>query len=165
MSDLKTVRLKPNPPGKDRARCGGVSQIQLGAEWVDIKNVGQGTVDVTGVRLYHVAYSGPTDRTGTWEEITGFSKGALGVGQVVRVHSGSGPENILRHEDRVGADYHIFSGKDRYVWNNDRSDRSGIGRSASTLTDQAWYEANPFEGKVLQRVGDKLTPLANSAVG
>ena len=165
MSDLKTVRLKPNPPGKDRARYGAVNQTQLGAEWADLKNVSQRSVDVTGVKVYHVAYSGPTDRNGTWDEVTGFTKGVLAPGEVVRVHSGSGPQIVLRQEDLAGADYHTFTGKDRYVWNNDRSDRSGIGRSSSSLNDQAWYEANPPEGKVLQRVGEKLIPLASSAAG
>jgi hypothetical protein len=153
---LQTVQLKPNPSGKDRSRYGATA-AQLGGEWADIKNVGLRPDDMVGVKLFHVAYSGAYDN-GTWDEVINFTQGVLGVGQVVRVHSGSGPESALHPADRVGADYHVFTGRDRYVWNNDRGDCAGIGRSASDLTDKTCYDPNPPEGDVLQRVGAKLVP-------
>lgn len=162
MSVLETVRLKPNPSGKDRARNGDASQAQLGAEWADIKNLGQGNVDLAGIKLFHVAYSGSTDN-GRWEEVTGFSKGILGPGQSVRIHSGSGPESALHAADRAGADYHIFTNKDRYVWNNDRGDCAALGRTDRELSDQAWYDAYPPEGEILQRSGNKLVPSGVAA--
>jgi len=164
MSVMKTVRLKPNPAGKDRSRYGAAPAAQLAAEWADIQNTGQAPVDVTGIKLYHVAYSGTTDN-GTWQEVTGFTRGILRAGEVVRVHSGSGPESVLRTEDRVGADHHIFTGKDRYVWNNDRGDCAAIGSTDRNLTDKAWYDQNPPERAILERVGDKLVARSAAYAG
>src|SRR5262245_57024616 len=102
MKTVKSVRIKPNPAGKDRNRRGGAKSTQLGAEWVDLKNEGTATVSLDGLSLYHVAYSGATDN-GTWEKIMGFT-GNLGAGRVMRVHSGSGPESALSEADKQGVD-------------------------------------------------------------
>jgi hypothetical protein len=161
IANVQTVRLKPNPTGKDRSRSGGVSQTQLGAEWVDIRNVCNQPVDLTGVKLYHIAYLRGSNQ-GRWDEITSFN-GTLGVGMVVRVHSGSGPESVLRDEDRREADYHLFTRRDSYVWNNDHGDCSALWQSGqSNPFDKACYDPYPPEGEVLERVGDKL--VAGSAV-
>jgi hypothetical protein len=151
---LQTIRLKPNPSGKDRSRF-GASSAQLGGEWADIKNVGQRPVDMTGIKLFHVAYSGSYDN-GIWQQVINFTQGVLCVGQVVRVHAGSGPASALKTEDRFGADFHVFTGRDQYTWNNDRGDCAAIGRTDRELTDQAWYDPYPPEGDVLQRVGNML---------
>lgn len=50
MKTLQTVRLKPNPAGKDRTRS-GASETQLGGEWADIKNTGRLDVNLVGVNL------------------------------------------------------------------------------------------------------------------
>ena len=92
MKTMRSVRIKPNPAGKDRTRRGATA-AQLGAEWVDLKNEGTTAVVLNGLSLYHVAYSGATDN-GTWERVTGFT-GQLGAGKVMRVHSGSGPVSAL----------------------------------------------------------------------
>lgn len=162
MKTLKTVRLKPNPPGKDRDRH-GASATQLGAEWVDIQNVGRSPVDLGGVQLFHIAYS-RGDRTGRWAELMSF-RGTLPVGQIVRVHSGSGPLNQLRQEDIQGADHHLFTGKN-YVWNNVEGDCSGLFETGQPSPfDRACYDPNPPEGEVLERVGDKLVAKARVASG
>ena len=75
MANLQTVRLKPNPSGKDRTRRGGATATQLGSEWADIKNVCVQAVKLDGVGLYHIAYSAD-GRTSRWEKIMGF-KGIL----------------------------------------------------------------------------------------
>ena len=62
-----------------------------------------------GLSLYHIAYSGTTDN-GKWEKVTG----SLGAGQVMRVHSGSGPESALNAADLQGADVHLFTNRDNY---------------------------------------------------
>lgn len=162
MRTLRTVRLKPNPPGKDRTRY-GASAVQLGAEWVDIQNVGRSPVDLAGVRLCHVAYS-RSERTGRWEEVITF-KGTLPASQVMRVHSGSGPLNQLRQEDVQGADHHLFTGKN-YVWNNAEGDCSGLFEAGqSSPFDRACYDPNPPDGAVLVRVGDKLVAAATVTSG
>jgi hypothetical protein len=158
---VKTVRLKPNLTGKDRNRSGIASATQLGAEWVDVQNMGNSDVNMNGVRLCHVAYS-PDGRQSWWADVITFS-GGLGVGKVVRVHSGSGPLAVLRPEDVAGAEYHLFTGKN-YIWNNDRADCSGLFlANKSEPFDKACYDAYPPEGQILKRVGDKLVAVAAAA--
>lgn len=155
MKTMKSVRIKPNPAGKDRTRRGGATAAQLGAEWVDLKNEGAAAVNLAGLSLYHVAYSGETDN-GTWEKITGFT-GTLDAGKVVRVHSGNGPESALNEADRQGADHHVFTKRDSYIWNNDRADCSALQKDGEAdKFDKCWYDTKPPEGVVLQRVNGKF---------
>lgn len=155
------ARTKPNPIGKDRNRYGGASATQLGAEWVDIKNVTSSAISLANVELYHRAYSGADSR---WARVMGFT-GALGPGQVVRVHSGQvRPISVLRQEDLDGADHHVFSGHDNYVWNNAEGDSPGLWNSAAKQwIDSASYDPYPPEGIVLIRSGDKLVPAQQAA--
>jgi len=163
MKTLKTVRLKPNPVGKDRSRH-GASATQLGAEWVDIQNVGQYSVDMSDVTLYHIAYS-RGDRNGRWEKVISFT-GHLPAGATVRVHSGSGPVSVLRPEDLQGAEYHVFTGRNNYIWNNAEGDCSALWQSGESAPfDKACYAPNPPDGVVLHRVGDRLVVPAAAAVG
>ena len=161
MSTLQTVRLKPNPSGKDRTSHGGATATQLGAEWADIENVCSQPIELTGVSLHHVAYSAD-GRTSRWEQVMGF-KGTLQPGKVIRVHAGHGPESVLRDEDKAGADFHLFTGGN-YVWNNDRGDCAGLFvQGQSNPFDKACYQQKPPEGTVLKRVGDGLVASAASA--
>lgn len=156
---LKTVQLKPNPAGKDRTRFGGVTAAQLAAEWVDLKNVGNQNLDVSAVIAKHVAYP-PGASQGHWEVVTSFTKGILTPGQVIRIHAGQDRGiGVIRAEDLAGATFHLFTGEDRYVWNNDKADCSSlwIARQNDPF-DAAWYAANPPEGVVLIRSGNSLVP-------
>src|SRR4051812_41561612 len=119
MSNLQITKIKPNPSGKDRSRTGSTAASQLAGEWVDIKNVSTSPVKMDGVDLYYLAYA-PGAAQGQWDKVTGFT-GVLPVGYTMRVHSGSGPENVIRQEDRAGAEYHVFTHRD-YVWNNRQGD-------------------------------------------
>lgn len=163
MKTLRVVQLKPNPVGKDRNRFGTLSPAQLGAEWVDFKNIGIVAEDLQNVRLYHVAYA-IGEPHGHWEEIMSF-QGSLPPGQVVRVHSGQSRDtSVLRQEDLLGADYHLFTGKDSYVWNNQKGDIAALGDGGvSNLIDRASYDPNPPEGTVLVRIGEKLVPAVAPA--
>jgi hypothetical protein len=160
---LKTVRLKPNPAGKDRTRAGATA-AQLAAEWVDLKNLGNDRIDLTGVVVKHVAYA-PGAVQGHWEVVQSFSKGILSPGQVVRFHAGQDRGvGVIRAEDLSGADFHLFTGDDRYIWNNDKADCSSLWYSGlSDPFDAAWYAANPPEGAVLVRSGNNL--VVQAAVG
>lgn len=121
---------------------------------------GQQSVDMTGVILYHIAYD--RNGKGTWEEVIRF-KGTLASGQTVRVHSGSGPEIVLLPEDRQGATHHLFTGRDQYVWNNDYGDCSALWQDGQANPfDNACYDANPPEGVILVRVGDRLVAPATT---
>src|SRR5688500_6017199 len=99
-----------------------------------------------------------------WELILSF-KGTLGLGEVVRVHSGSGPESLLHAEDRNGATYNIFTGRKLYVWNNGEGDTSRITENTAAGevdVDRASYAPYPPEGVILVRVGAKLVPSSAS---
>lgn len=163
MKTMKSVRIKANPAGKDRNRRGVATAAQLGAEWVDLKNEGAVAVTLNGLSLYHVAYSGATDN-GTWERVQSFT-GSLGAGKVMRVHSGSGPVSALNAADLAGADAHVFTNRDSYIWNNDRGDCSALQKDGETAKfDQCWYNAKPPEGVILVRSGDKfVVPAASLA--
>lgn len=155
MNSLKTVRIKPNPVGKDRNRNGQAGAKQLGAEWADVKNEGPKPVSLEGVSLQHIAYRHGSSE-GRWEIVTGF-KGSLAPGLVMRVHSGHGPVTALAPEDLAGADAHLFTGRDQYVWNNDRGDCPALWLSGQQVPfDKACYHSAPPEGAVLIRVGDRL---------
>jgi hypothetical protein len=119
---------------------------------------------MNGVSLYHIAYTGPKKDKPVWEKIMGFT-GTLKVGEVMRVHAGSGPESQLKPADRAGANVHLFTGRN-YTFNNDKSDRSALWLVGQDKPfDQPWYAATPPEGKVLQRVGDQFSARANAAAG
>lgn len=156
MKRLTITQAKPNPIGKDR--LGNlVPSSQLAGEWVDFKNAGDESYFLNNIELQHIAYT-PSYPNGVWNKVTGFS-GNLGVGQVVRVHSGGEiPLESLAPEDFIGANYHWFTGKN-YVWNNDRNDTPRLILKQNNQIyeiDKASYLVNPLEGKILRRFGNNL---------
>ena len=152
---LQIVRIKPNPAGKDRNRYGQTPAAQLAGEWVDFTNNGTAPFDLSNVELWHRAYH--HGQSPTWDKVMSFT-GNLQPGRTVRVHSGSGPDSVIRDEDRPGADFHLFSDKD-YVWNNKEGDTPALYNPVTKVTlDSASYDPNPAEGEVLIRSGDKLVP-------
>jgi len=162
MASLRITQIKPNPAGKDRNRHGSASAAQLGAEWVDFKNVSGSAQPLAGLELYHLAYSHPGAKP-EWEKIMSFN-GTLGVGQTVRVHSGQvRSPSILNAEDLRGADFHLFTGRDAYVWNNREGDSPGLWwNQQRAWEDKAEYDPNPPEGAILVRSGSKLVPASTS---
>jgi hypothetical protein len=153
MKSLLISSAKPNPAGKDKNKSGQASAAQLGGEWIDIRNTGAYPVDLSGVEVYHVAY----DSAGQSRlALVTTLYGTLASGQVIRVHSGPGPEDYLYPLDRLGADRHHFTRKN-YVWNNDKGDRPALWQSGSNeWVDKTYYDPNPREGAVLVRRNDKL---------
>jgi len=95
---------------------------------------------------------------GVWEEVMGFT-GTLGVGEIVRVHSGGKiPLESLFPVDLSGANHHLFTGKS-YIWNNNRSDcpRLVLKQNGQTYEiDKVTYSTSPLEGKILVRSGSYL---------
>lgn len=152
---LQIIKAKPNPAGKDR--IGNFSpQSQLAGEWVDIRNNGSSPVNLTNVELYHWAYKLPKDG---WELVMKF-KGSLPVGEIMRIHSsGKIPIEQLAIVDQQGANHHLFSGSG-HVWNNDKEDKPTLwDKKAEKYIDITSYDAYPPEGKILQRVNNKLVTI------
>ncbi len=157
---LFITSIKPNPAGKDRNR-NGATPTQLAAEWVDFRNDAGQTVNLSGLSLWHKAYS---PGTSTWQKITTFTGGSLGAGQIMRVHSGQARQGVISQDDMAGAHQHVFTGRDAYVWNNREGDTPALYVEARQDTiDTASYDPNPPEGVVLVRQGDKLVGRANAA--
>jgi hypothetical protein len=152
---LTIIRIKPNPAGKDRPPHGGPSPAQLAGEWVDFRNDHGQDVSLDGVSLWHLTYA--PGREPQWAKIQTFS-GTLSNGKSVRVHSGRKRElSVIRPEDLAGADYHVFTGEDEYVWNNKQGDTPLLYVEATKTTiDRASYDPHQPEGAVLLRIGDKL---------
>lgn len=161
--NLTVSRIKPNPSGKDRNRYGDATAAQLGAEWVDIENTSRDPVNLQGVELYHLAFTG---LQGSPAKVMGFT-GSLAAGQTVRVHSGRVRDlAVLRKEDLDGAEHHVFTGRDMFVWNNSEGDTPSLWAVGNrTWIDRASYDRNPPEGAVLVRIGDKLVPAQRAASG
>lgn len=157
MRNIRVVRLKPNPVGKDRSRHGVVA-VQVAAEWVDLENLGHASASLEGVEVHHLAYPAGGGQA-RWEKVIGL-QGELASGKTVRVHSGREvPVPELRPEDVQGADFHIFAGRDLYAWNNAEGDCAGLWeRGTQAWLDKACYDRYPPEGVVLVRQGDKLVP-------
>lgn len=154
------MTLKPNPVGKDRSRYGSATPAQLGAEWVDVNNTGRSPVDLTGIDLYHLAYGQPGTKP-EWQKVTSLpANWSLPAGNVLRVHSGQKRDlSVLRPEDLNGADFHSFTGRDSYAWNNAEGDTAGLWKAVSkTWLDSASYDPYPPEGVILVRSGNKLVP-------
>lgn len=166
MKSLEVVRLKPNPRGKDRSH-GNATPAQLGAEWVDIKNIGANPVDLSVVTLFHLAYPAGGGQP-EWHVVCKFKNITLAPGKALRVHSGEGPNlDVLHPEDRQGADYATFTGRNAYVWNNDKADTAVLMNTTGQWSeiDRASYDAHPPEGVVLVRSGQKLVPALATASG
>jgi hypothetical protein len=158
---VKVVRCKPNPAGTDTIAPGRATPAQLGAEWCDVKNVGSAPLDFSNYRLYHVAY---TNQGSEWAPVVDEDvriTGSLLAGQTMRIHSGIVRDlSVLRQEDRSGADLHVFTGRDWFIWNNLRNDTAAVWQPAiKQFVDKASYVAPVPGGVVLIRQGDLL--LAN----
>jgi hypothetical protein len=160
--NLTIVRIKPNPAGKDHPRHGSPSPAQLAGEWVDFRNDTGRDVALDGVSLWHLTYA--PGRQPEWARVQNFT-GTLPAGKLVRVHAGRARDlSVIRPEDQTGADFHVFTGEDAYVWNNAQGDSPLLFREAQKLTiDKAFYAANPPEGAALARQGDQLVPAFSRA--
>lgn len=154
MINLSITQCKPNPSGKDRFAV-KIPNSQLAGEWVDFYNSGYLSVSLTQIVLYHTAYT-QEKPNGVWSKMCGFSF-TLPPKEIVRVHAGGIINlNLLTPIDRIGANYHIFTGKN-YTLNNDKPEEIGLyDQSNDKWIDIAKYRANPPEGKILERHGDYL---------
>lgn len=158
---LTIIRIKPNPVGKDRPPHGGPTAAQLAGEWVDFRNDAGQDVSLNNVGLWHLSYA--PNRSPEWQRVMTFT-GTLAAGKIVRVHAGQKRElSVIRAEDLAGADYHVFTGEDAYVWNNKPGDTPLLfNETAKQTIDKASYAPNPPEGVVLARQGDQLAPVARA---
>jgi hypothetical protein len=157
---LMIIRIKPNPIGKDRPPHGGPTPALLGGEWVDFRNDTGQDVSLNAVGLWHLAYAPPSARVAA---VMTFS-GTLPARKIVRVHAGQKRDlSAIRAEDLAGPDYHVFTGRDAYVWNNKPCDSPLLFNETTRETiDKASYAPNPPEGVVLVRMGDQLAPVARA---
>ena len=77
----------------------------------------------------------------------------------------NGPDIALNEADKQGADHHLFTKRDNYVWNNDRGDCSALQKDGEAEKfDKCWYVAKQPEGIILHRVnGNFVVPTSSMA--
>ena len=158
---LTIIRIKPNPAGKDRPGHGGPTAAQLAAEWVDFRNDTGHDVALDGVSLWHLTYAPGRDaRVGA---ACRTSPARCRPARSLRVHAGQKRDlSVIRAEDMAGADYHVFTGDDAYVWNNKQGDSPLLYKEAAKATiDKASYAPQPARGR---RAGAPRRP-ARSGTG
>lgn len=157
MSQLLITQAKPNPAGKDNG-LGRLIPNQLAGEWIDITNVTNEDLRLNGMQVLNRVYSGlKVD----WQIAYEFNLGdndTLPAGKTVRLHSGKTiPICNLKPVDYSGTDYHLFTEKNQYIWNNKRNDDPTLYLpKKEVVIDATKYKAPVAEGKVLKRQGDFL---------
>ncbi|OGI43183.1 MAG: hypothetical protein A2593_00185 [Candidatus Moranbacteria bacterium RIFOXYD1_FULL_44_9] len=158
MANLYVVRGKVNPIGKDR-RGLLTPPKQLHAEWVDVKNTSGVNLQMLGTKIADHTFNGLCNYQGK-RIVYAFPNWIMPAGTTVRIHSGDTvPVNLLPPQDRDGADWHAFTGRD-YVWNNVCGDTVEIVTGdLNVLLDKASYDPRPKEGAILVRLGNKLIPI------
>lgn len=157
MSTLYIVQAQPNPPGKDTLRRGQATNAQLNEEWMEFEAIG-GDRQLIEDTVSHLTFSSTCTATGDDVLIT-FGQGTLKQGQRLRLHTGTG---INQWSGNV---FHMYLGREWYVWNNVCGDRVTI-RYKTTLVDSAGYAPRPPEGVLLRVPGtDRLEPAARRAAG
>lgn len=165
---IEIHRAKPNPAGKDRSQY-GVSEEQLLAEWVDLKNVGDASVALSTLNLAHLEFeSGCRPKSSPSIYWTGPSSGVLSPGQIIRVHTGKSSEfRRMRQEDQNGVHLHGYAEKGNFVLNNKCGDALSVWWKGSDQKwhkdDEAAYDPNPPDGAVLVRRAQKLVPATAAA--
>jgi hypothetical protein len=157
MSTLYIVQAQPNPPGKDTLRRGQATNAQLNEEWIEFEAVG-GERQLVDDTVSHFTFSNNCTVTGEGTLIT-FGQGTLKQGQQLRLHTGSGVNQWS------GNVFHMYLGRDWYVWNNVCGDRATV-RYKQTVVDTAGYAPRPPEGVLVRVSGtDRLEPAARRASG
>lgn len=142
MSTLYVVQAQPNPPGKDTIRRGLASDRQLNEEWIELQAL-NGDRSLVGDAVSHLTFSNVCQVTGE-DSLIKFDAGVLPSGQRLRIHTGRGINQWL------GGTFHLYLGRDWFVWNNACGDRVTV-RYQQSVVDTAAYAPRPPEG-VLTRV-------------
>lgn len=162
---LQVYQAKPNPTGRDTTKGGSARPEQLLGEWVDIKNVGTESVDLSKVELRHTLFGSRCEPTGRTEAYwSGLSE--LRPGQVVRIHTGRREDrHLMAAADAAGADLHAYAEQSWFKLNNQCGDTiivTWVGATGSRVQDSASYSPNPPEGAVLRRSGSSLLPVGTA---
>ncbi|HRY49088.1 MAG TPA: hypothetical protein P5186_13655 [Candidatus Paceibacterota bacterium] len=158
---IQVKRAKPNPLGKDKSNGYPISTQLLG-EWVDIQNIGDTGVSLAAVHLahseFHPGCSLKNEASIYWN---GTSSPELRPGETVRIHTGRSSDTWqMSPEDRNGVHHHAYAEMGSFVLNNDCGDNVSVWWKDKDgnwhREDRAGYGPRPQEGKILQRMGDRL---------
>jgi hypothetical protein len=155
---LEIYRAKPNPLGKDRNRYNIPNQ--LNGEWVDIRNITVQNIDLRFVSIANMTFGQHCDPHRPTLYWLG-NQTLLGPQQVARLHTGlSLYSGNVQGLDAGGVNMHLFAERQNYVLNNKCGDSIFVyhltKQNTWTLLDQASYDPNPGEGRILSRIGIKL---------
>ena len=161
---IRIIRAKPNPAGKDKNYMGIPKKDQLLGEWADLQNTGDASVRLSTIHLCHTEFSpNCTPKENPTTYWSGKDTETLNVGQIVRVHTGESLySSIMEFSDQIGVHLHAFAEKGSFVLNNKCGDIISVWwknqQNEWCREDIASYDPNPPEGRILKRVGAKLIP-------
>ena len=150
---LYITQAQPNPPGKDTVRRGYATADQLNNEWLEFEARG-GNRNLTGDTISHLTFGTACTVTGQ-EILMKFNEGTLNQGNRIRLHTGPGVSQW------VGNVFHMYAGRDWFVWNNDCGDRATI-KFQESVVDSAAYRPRPPEGILVRVVGTDLLEPAGT---
>lgn len=157
MSSLYIVQAQPNPRGKDTVRRGIATNDQLNEEWIEFEAI-NGDRNLTGDTVTHLTFSNTCAVTGA-NELIRFSDGTLSNGLRLRLHSGTGTKGWS------GNLFHMYLGRDWFVWNNACGDRATV-RYNDQVLDTAGYAPHPPEGVLVRVYGtDRLERVPQRGYG
>ena len=156
---IQINRAKPNPAGKDKSGNVPLAEQLLG-EWVDLVNVGDGSVTLSSIHLSNLEFGTNCEPKQSVIYWNGPSAITLKPNESVRVHTGRSRDLAsIKAADRVGTTYRSFAERGLFVLNNRCGDTLTVWWKHDgkwNMDDQASYLANPPEGAVLSRVASLL---------
>ncbi len=161
---LSVYRVKLSRAARDRNGSGTPTPEELGSEWADLRNQGSRATRTAGISFYHLHFpSHGGEAEFRW--VTNLPDCTLQPGEVLRIHAGQPrPLSLLSAEDRAGAHWHSFTGRDELIWNDVEGDTATLYETAEKETlDSASFAPNPPKGAVLARDGDRLALAAAAA--
>jgi hypothetical protein len=158
---VSVYRVKLSRAARDRNGSGSPTAEEFGSEWADLRNQGSRATRTAGISLYHLHF--PTQGgQAEFRWVANLPDCTLQPGEVLRIHAGQPrPLSLLSAEDRAGAHWHSFTGRDELIWNDAEGDTATLYEAAEKETlDSASFAPNPPKGAVLARDGDRLALLA-----
>lgn len=111
---IKINRVEPNPVGPDY-------RSKLNEEWIEIKNSGYSSENLSGWKIWHRAQP-----KGNFLKAYEFSRFVLDSGMAVKVHTGSATDTTTD----------LFMGRGNFIWNNTGDEAqldNAEGKTVSTM--------------------------------
>jgi hypothetical protein len=157
--DLIVEAAMVNPAGKSGRIVGRVPNDQLNLEWVQLRNLSDHPILLTGLELHHLVYAdkvnGVLGRVMTMQ-------GQLPEQRRLRIHSGHGQPSF----DKKRLLYHVYINPEYPNFNYQiiKNDTIALVHPNGSVVDQGHYEVPISEGKRVIRVAPVVDQLLKQKV-